>query len=631
MKTHKIFAGLAMVVLALALVFSSCEREIAVSSVELTENKTPLALGESDTLFARIIPSNAANQNVSWSTSNAEIATVNAGVVTAVSVGNVRITVTTEEGRRTAYVDYDVVPRRVPVEGVAIDSVVKTGTTDRINFVMDEDIKTINIVHGDFVTFLQTVFPADMEDATVDRRVRWDSRNSAVVAVNAAGTVTHTAPGTTYIVVTTLEGDFQDSVRVTVEPIRVETVEIQLGGNPVTAHDMRIHHVRTFIAVLTPTPSFSDVEWTIEHLEGVEGEVVNVVNGVVTGVGEGRVYVIATATENGLGSKSARVEITVSGVAVSGITLEPNEIELRVLGTQALTSTIEPADASDQTVTWTSSNTNVATVTNGIVSATGVGTAIITVTTTDGGFEATATVLVAPGAPSECVEDRLEGLITPETRRFYTDETWTLGDLTWSDIVVADVCNKTDYYAGQVPLGLAAGEFMSDCRSGSPLLGVGDDLSFFSWCAVMAHREVLCPYPWRVPTREDFEKLDIHFGGNGTAQRFASNQEHLDIVLRFENEWGARRVGGVVQGAAVPEENVGNGGFGHRHFGTVNTGTTYWQFDFQRPSGTTNAALNGRFAFLLSSATTPDPRGEIRPANSTNANTGGILRCVKDK
>lgn len=81
-------------------------------------------------------------------------------------------------------------------------------------------------------------------------------------------------------------------------------------------------------------------------------------------------------------------------VSVTGVSLDKTGAELEVGGTLTLTKTIEPANATNQNVTWTSDNENVATVANGTVTAVAVGSAVITVKTADGGKEAKCTVTV---------------------------------------------------------------------------------------------------------------------------------------------------------------------------------------------------------------------------------------------
>ena len=84
-------------------------------------------------------------------------------------------------------------------------------------------------------------------------------------------------------------------------------------------------------------------------------------------------------------------------IAVTGVTVSPTEFTLNYEQTQQLIATVSPANATNKAVEWSSSNTNVATVNStGLVTAgTNSGAAIITVTTVDGGFEATSTVNVS--------------------------------------------------------------------------------------------------------------------------------------------------------------------------------------------------------------------------------------------
>ncbi len=79
-------------------------------------------------------------------------------------------------------------------------------------------------------------------------------------------------------------------------------------------------------------------------------------------------------------------------VAVTGVALDKTEAALTVGETLTLTATVEPEDATDPTVTWTSSDESVATVTDGVVTAVAAGTA--TITAAAGDCSATCTVTV---------------------------------------------------------------------------------------------------------------------------------------------------------------------------------------------------------------------------------------------
>ena len=98
-------------------------------------------------------------------------------------------------------------------------------------------------------------------------------------------------------------------------------------------------------------------------------------------------------------------------VAVTGVTLAPTTATLTLGETETVTliPTVLPAEATDKSVTWSSSNEAVATVTDGVVTAVAAGTATITVTTTDGAKTATCAVTVAAPAASTYTVTLKEG------------------------------------------------------------------------------------------------------------------------------------------------------------------------------------------------------------------------------
>ena len=106
------------------------------------------------------------------------------------------------------------------------------------------------------------------------------------------------------------------------------------------------------------------------------------VNGTVTAAGVGTAVIIAT-TSNG---KTATCTVTVSvpTVDVTGVTLNKTELSLTVGESATLTATVMPANATDKSVMWSSSDPSVATVENGRITAVGEGTATVTVTTSNG-------------------------------------------------------------------------------------------------------------------------------------------------------------------------------------------------------------------------------------------------------
>ena len=92
--------------------------------------------------------------------------------------------------------------------------------------------------------------------------------------------------------------------------------------------------------------------------------------------------------------KSSSINLNNVVVNVTGVTLNNSSLNLNTGSNATLVANVSPSNASNKNVTWTSSNTNVATVNNGVVTAVGVGNATITVKTADGNHTATCNVTV---------------------------------------------------------------------------------------------------------------------------------------------------------------------------------------------------------------------------------------------
>jgi len=113
-------------------------------------------------------------------------------------------------------------------------------------------------------------------------------------------------------------------------------------------------------------------------------------------------YVVITNTNNAVNgvtvatttSNTATITVEVATIPVTGVTLNKNTTTLTVGDTEQLTATVAPANATNQNVTWISSDPAVASVTNGLITALTAGTTVITVTTTDGSFTAQCTVTI---------------------------------------------------------------------------------------------------------------------------------------------------------------------------------------------------------------------------------------------
>ena len=149
----------------------------------------------------------------------------------------------------------------------------------------------------------------------------------------------------------------------------------------------------TLSATISPLNAYSVVNWTssnttiatIDH------------SGLVTAKKLGTATITATATDGSGVSASCIVNVT----GIENITFNKSETSIYVGGTETLTATITPGDVINNTLTWSSSDTNVATVDqSGLVTAKKLGTATITATATDGSGVSASCVVTVTGAES---------------------------------------------------------------------------------------------------------------------------------------------------------------------------------------------------------------------------------------
>ena len=193
-----------------------------VSVTEVTMDKTELTLteGETETLTATVRPDNADNRKVTWSSDKTEIATVDgAGKVTAVKAGEAVVTVTTEDGGKTASCKVTVKAKAVNVTEVTLDRT------------------ELTLTEGEAETLTATVKP----DNADNRKVTWSSDKTEIATVDGAGKVTAVKAGEAVVTVTTEDGGKTATCKVTVKAkvvpvtgVDVKPWSVTIGANGTT-------------------------------------------------------------------------------------------------------------------------------------------------------------------------------------------------------------------------------------------------------------------------------------------------------------------------------------------------------------------------------------------------------------
>ena len=185
-------------VTAVALLMAACTKELHVKNVTIKPSEASLLVGHTLVLDATVEPAEAPNKNVTWSTDNDLVATVNSeGELTAMAPGTAKITVTTDDGgfKATCTVTVEKENSLVTVTGVTINC--------------PEEILTV----GKSLTLEAAVEPAEADN----KNITWSSDNDLAVTVNTEGEITAIAPGTAKIIVTTEDGGFKATCTITVE------------------------------------------------------------------------------------------------------------------------------------------------------------------------------------------------------------------------------------------------------------------------------------------------------------------------------------------------------------------------------------------------------------------------------
>ncbi|MGE5371616.1 MAG: Ig-like domain-containing protein [Solirubrobacterales bacterium] len=337
--------------------------QVAVPVTGVSLNKTTLTLAENgagETLTATVAPETAGNKNIVWSSNNNTVATVDTtGLVTPHAPGKATITVTTENGGKTASCEVTV---GIPVTGVTLNK-------STLTF----------IENGTGETLIATIAPPN----ATNQGVIWSSSNTSVATVDNNGLVSPHAAGTAVVTVTTEDGGKTATCEV--------TVGIAVTGVTLNKTSLSLNGAgpgETLVATVTPANAANqNVTWSSSNTS--VATVDN--NGLVTPVGAGTATITVTTV---VGGKTATCEVIITA-SVTGITLNKTNLTKSTGGTETLVAVILPANAANKTVNWSSNNTSVATVDeNGMVTAVAVGQATITATTEDGNLSATCTVNV---------------------------------------------------------------------------------------------------------------------------------------------------------------------------------------------------------------------------------------------
>lgn len=308
--------------------------KIATKKVAISPRNAVIYKGYSKTLKASVNPSNATYKKIIWSSSNTKIATVNAkGKVTAKKTGTVTIT--------------------AKVQSTNIKATCKI-TVKNPTVRLSPTSKTIYV--SDTSTLKATATPSSAN-------LTWSSSNTKIATVNSKGKVTAKKAGTATITVKIKGTSIKKTCKIT-----VKKKSLKLSADKVS---MYVDDTKTLRA--TSTPSNEKILWSSSNTK------IATVNssGKITAKKAGSTTITAKIKDTNI---KKTCKLTVKNVEAKKVTLSASTASIRVGESRTLTATVSPANTTNKTVTWSSSNTSVAIVsTAGKITGKKAGTATITV------------------------------------------------------------------------------------------------------------------------------------------------------------------------------------------------------------------------------------------------------------
>lgn len=391
-KVRAVKAGVAVITVSVSeTVFETCTVTVVsrVTGILFDVDKLDILPGEYRQLNVTVVPENASVPDVNWSSDNDKVAKVSdTGLVEGVSAGEATIHAVTRDGGKMATCHVKV---GTPVSGISLSK------------------SSASMYVGDSpLALTAAITPSNASD----KSVVWSSSDASVASVTAGSgldaTVTPVAAGTATITVSTPDGKFSASC--------VLTVMQHVTGVSISKSSLTLYtgQTETLSAQVKP----DDATDTRLTWSSSDKTVATVANGKVTALKAGSAQIRVTSFE---GSFQAVCNLTVKQHA-TGLDLSHSTRTIYLGQTVTMTATVLPSDASDKSVTWTSSNSDIVSVTqNGSVTANAMGEAEITATSNDGGFSKSCKVtVIEPLVPATSLT------LTPKTMSLNIGESGSL-------------------------------------------------------------------------------------------------------------------------------------------------------------------------------------------------------------
>ena len=341
--------------------YATIIEEIPVKGVSIGKPEECVYVGDRFKPDVAIVPENALNRNYTLKSLDERVAALDdEGFVVLKSYGKARIQATTEDGGYTDVCEFDVYEHTV---GIRLET------------------EQARVRKGGRLTLAAVAQP----EGKTDGRLVWSSSDGSVASVDEEGVVSGKSKGEAVITVTAVDGGYTAECRVRVyQPV----TELRMDNRSVTVDTG--DDIQLTATILPYDADNKSIVWSSDNpdVADVNGK------GVVTGVKAGQTVIRATSEDEGI---SDFCVVTVNQ-PVTGVSLSKSELSFSKIGdAEQLVASVQPADATNKELNWSSSDESVAIVSNGRVLCSGYGSAIVYVTTVDGGYMASCVVKADDG------------------------------------------------------------------------------------------------------------------------------------------------------------------------------------------------------------------------------------------
>lgn len=320
------------------------------TGISLSRTDIDMKVGDEYTLVVTITPETTIDKTVDWSSSDNTIATVSNGVVHALKLGEATIQAKTKDGSNlTVCCRVNVIPTMV--ESISLSK------------------SEVQLILGNSERISATILPTN----ATNKAINWEVENPNIASVSD-GLITALGVGNTTVKAIATDGSEIFAIcSVIVNPISISSIELSPSSAAINVGE-------SLTLSATVLPSNASNQQLLWHSS--DNDVASVANGVVIGKRPGNVIITAQSTDGS--NKSAIASIKVNDILASNIYLDKSSISMLVGDEETLVATITPKGVTSNEVIWTTTNSAVATVRDGVVVAKGYGNATITATTTDG-------------------------------------------------------------------------------------------------------------------------------------------------------------------------------------------------------------------------------------------------------